>query len=163
MIPFTLTIAILRYRLFEIDIIIRRTLIYSVLSAALSLAYIGSVVLLQGVARVFTGQERSQLVIVVSTLTITALFTPLRRRIQEAIDRRFYRAKYDAARTLQRFSARLRDEVDLVQLTDDLLRVVQDTVHPAQASLWIRSMPMPRGVDSTSEQTRIADAQSPKQ
>lgn len=136
-IPVATGIAILRYRLYDIDTIINRTLVYLSLSATLVLMYFGGVVSLQYVFRSLTGGT-SQLVIVASTLAIAALFNPLRRRIQSFVDRRFYRRKYDAARVLEIFSARLRDETDLERLDENLVAVVRETVHPAHVSLWLR-------------------------
>ena len=136
--PLAVGIAILKYRLYDIDVIVNRTLVYGALSAALVVVYLGSVVLLRGVLFGFTGQS-SQLTVVASTLAVAALFGPLKRRIQGVIDRRFYRRKYDAAKTLEAHSAKLRDETDLVRLGDDLLAVVRETVQPVHASLWIRS------------------------
>ena len=130
-------IAILRYRLYDIDIIINRTLVYGTLTATLVLVYFGSVVGLQYILRALTGQE-SQLAIVASTLTIAALFNPLHRRIQTSIDRLFYRRKYDAAKTLDEFSSKLRDETDLDALNSDLVKVVRDTIQPEHVSLWLR-------------------------
>jgi hypothetical protein len=132
-------IAILRYRLYDIDVIINRTLVYGSLTLTLALVYFGGVATTQALFRAITGQERlPQLAVVVSTLAIAALFDPLRRRIQNVIDRRFYRRKYDAAKTLQSFSTKLRDETDLDELSDDLVRVVSDTVQPEHISLWLR-------------------------
>jgi hypothetical protein len=132
-------IAILRYRLYEIDLIINRTLVYGSLTATLALVYLAGVTATQAILGVLTGQEDlPQLAIVASTLAIAALFSPLRRRIQSFIDRRFYRGKYDARKTLETFSARLRDETDLDRLGDELVGVVRETVQPAHASLWLR-------------------------
>jgi hypothetical protein len=135
--PLSLAIAILRYHLWAIDILINRALVYGALTGALGLVYLSSVVLLQGVFRILTGQD-SQLAIIVSTLAIAALFNPLRRRLQSLIDRRFYRHKYDAAQTLVAFSATLRDEVDLDKLTAELLAAIEETMQPTHASLWLR-------------------------
>jgi hypothetical protein len=143
-IPVATGIAILRYRLYDIDIIINRTLVYGSLTAALALVYFGGVVSLQYAFRALTG-EGSQLVVVASTLVIAALFSPLRRRIQAFVDRRFYRKKYDAARVLEAFSARLRDETNLDQLNGDLVAVVRETVQPGHVSLWLRELEAERG------------------
>lgn len=136
-IPLAIGAAVLRYRLYDIDIVINRTLVYGALTALLVAVYVGSVVLLQGTLRALTGQE-SQLAVVVSTLVVAALFNPLRRRVQGFVDRRFYRNKYDARKTLEGFGAKLRDETDLEDLTGELVGVVRDTVRPAHVSLWIR-------------------------
>jgi hypothetical protein len=132
-----LGIAITRYHLFDIDVIIRRTLIYSVLTALLALTYFGSVLAMQGLLRGVT-RDDSPVVIVLSTLLIAAMAAPLRARVQRGIDRRFYRRKYDAARTLANFATTARDEVDLDRLSARLVDVVKDTMQPEHASLWIR-------------------------
>jgi hypothetical protein len=139
LLPLALGFAILRYRLWDIDLIIRRTLLYSSLSAALILAYFGSVLMLQSVFAALTGESRNALVTVLSTLAIAALFGPLRGRIQVWIDRRFYRRKYDAARTLAAFGAQARDVVELEQLTSQLVRVVDETMQPTHVGLWVRA------------------------
>ncbi len=136
-IPIAAGIAIMRYRLYDIDRIVNRTLVYAALTATLALVYVGSVVLLRGLLFGFTGRS-SQLTIVASTLAVAALFGPLRRRIQGFIDRRFYRRKYDAQRTLAGFSTKLRDETDLDRLGEELVAVVWETLQPQHASLWLR-------------------------
>ena len=130
-------IAILKHRLYDIDIIINRTLVYGSLTALLVVLYFGGIVMLQRLFRSLTGQRVYQLAVVASTLLIAALFTPLRRRIQSFIDRRFYRKKYDARKTLEGFSTKLRDETDLEALRDDLVGVVRETLQPAHVSLWL--------------------------
>ena len=136
--PVSIAFSILRYRLFDTDLIIRRTLAYSVLTGALALVYFASVVLMQALFRAATGQGANQLVTVVSTLAIAGLFAPLRRRVQDFIDRRFYRKKYDAAKTLAAFAATCRDETDLDKLTASLIAVVQETMQPERVSLWLK-------------------------
>jgi peptidoglycan/LPS O-acetylase OafA/YrhL len=138
-IPISVGIAILKYRLYDIDILINRTLVYGSLTAMLVLVYFGGVAATETLFRSLTGQQQQpQLAIVLSTLVIAALFNPLRHRIQSFIDRRFYRSKYDARKTLETFSARLRNETDLDALGYDLLRVVRETMQPAHTSLWLR-------------------------
>jgi hypothetical protein len=137
--PIAIGIAILRYRLYEIDVIINRTLVYGSLTAVLVALYFGGVATTQAIFQALTGREElPQLVVVASTLVIAALFNPLRRRVQNLVDRGFYRRKYDAAKTLETFSAKLRDETDLDSLNSDLLSVVRDTMQPEHVSLWLR-------------------------
>jgi len=138
-VPVSVGIAILRYQLYDIDVIINRTLVYGTLTATLLAVYFGGVAASQAIFRTLTGQEKqSQLAVVVSTLAIAALFNPLRTRIQSFIDRRFYRRKYDAAKTLETFSARLRDETDLGTLSEELIGAVKETMQPEYVSLWLR-------------------------
>jgi hypothetical protein len=145
-------IAVLRYRLYDIDLVINRTLVYGPLTAMLVLFYLGGVVSMQYAFRALTGQE-SQIAIVASTLAIATLFNPLRRRVQAFVDRRFYRSKYDAAKTLEAFSAKLRQETDLDALSDEVMRVVSDTMQPAHVSLWLRP-PAEVGKGTEKEQAR---------
>jgi len=137
LIPVAAGIAILRYRLYDIDVVINRTLVYGSLSIMLVALYFGGIVVLQRVFVLLTGQQ-STLAVVASTLAIAALFNPLRRRVQALVDRRFYRRKYDAAKTLATFNSRLREETDLDSLSDEVLGVVRETMQPAHASLWLR-------------------------
>jgi hypothetical protein len=161
LIPLSIGVAVMRARLYDIDRLISRTLLYSALSATLLAVYVGSVLLLQGLFRAFLGQG-SDLAIVVATLTIAALFQPLRRRFQALIDLRFDRRAYDAAQALAAFSARAREEVELATLTRDLVRVIDETVQPTHVALWLRprrpdpGAPAPGGAAS-------ADAASPPQ
>ena len=145
-VPLSLSVAILRYRLYDIDVVINRTLVYGLLTLMLALVYFGSVAFLQYAFRVLTGHEDfPQLTIVVSTLAIAALFDPLRRHVQAFIDRRFYRQKYDARMTLEAFSARLRDEMDLDNLNAELVTVVRETMQPEHVLLWLRPDKIPEG------------------
>ena len=136
LLPLTLTFSILRYRLWDIDTLINRTLVYGALTGTLAVVYFGSVIALQFLLHGFT--SGSELAIGASTLAVAILFQPLRRRIQQVIDRRFYRSKYDTIRTLEDFSSAMRGELDLAQLTQRLLDVVQETMQPAHISLWLR-------------------------
>jgi hypothetical protein len=146
--PVAIGVAILRYRLYEIDIVINRTLVYGSLTAMLVALYFGGIVVLQRVFVALTGQ-RSTLAVVASTLVIAALFNPLRRWVQAFVDRRFYRSKYDARKTLEAFSAKLRDETDLDALSEDLVGVVKETMQPAHVSLWLRPDTAPQQREQT--------------
>jgi hypothetical protein len=141
--PIAVGIAILRYRLYDIDVIIRKTLIYTTLTILLALVYFGGVVILQGVLAPLIGRGNTPPVIVISTLGVAALFTPLRRRVQDIIDRRFYRRKYRAEQVLADFAKAARDEPDLVALSSELERVVRETIQPERISLWIRPITGP--------------------
>jgi ribosomal protein S12 methylthiotransferase accessory factor YcaO len=149
LIPLSIGVAVLRARLFDIDVVINRTLVYGSLTATLVALYFGGVAITQAILQALTGRgELPQLAIVASTLVIAALFNPLRRRTQGFIDRRFYRRKYDARKTLEAFSARLRDETDLEALNDDLVGMVTETMQPAHVSLWLRSLTAPQPEDA---------------
>ena len=137
--PVAVGIAILKYWLYDIDFVINRTLVYGSLTATLLAVYFGGVATTQAIFRTITGhEEQPQLAIVVSTLVIAALFNPLRHRMQSFIDRRFYRSKYDARKTLEAFSAKLRDETDLGALSGDVVGVIRETMQPAHVSVWLR-------------------------
>jgi hypothetical protein len=146
-VPISMGIAILRYRLYDIDLIINRTLVYSLVTVTLAFLYFGSVTALQSLFSLLTGQG--------NTLAIAALFNPLRRRIQGVIDHRFYRRKYDARKTLEAFGIRLRDETDLERIAEDLAEVVDETMQPAHVSVILRS-----GVRSSSKEQGQQDQQS---
>jgi len=149
LIPLSIGIAVLRARLFDIDMVINRTLVYGSLTGMLALVYFGGVATTEALFRGLTGQEQQpQLAIVISTQVIAALFSPLRHRNQSFIDRRFYRRRYDARKTLEAFSARLRDEKDLETLNDNLVRVVTETIQPAHVSLWLRPGTVPQREDA---------------
>jgi hypothetical protein len=139
-VPVAIGVAVLKYRLYDIDLLINGTLVYGSLTVSLAVVYFGGVTVTQAIFRALTGQEEQpQLAVVVSTLVIAALFNPFRRRIQSFIDRRFYRRRYNAAKTLEAFSAKLRDETNLDALSDELVGVVRETMQPAHVSLWLRS------------------------
>jgi hypothetical protein len=149
LIPLSIGVAVLRSHLFDIDVLINRTLVYGLLTALLVLVYFGGVTATQAIFQTLTGQEQQpQLAVVVSTLIIAALFNPLRRRIQGFIDRRFYRRKYDARKTLEAFSAKLRDETDLYALNSELVSAVRETMQPAHVSLWLRPEASPKGAQA---------------
>ena len=141
-IPVAIGFAILKYRLYEIDILINRALVYGSLTAMLALVYLGGVATTQAIFRTLTSQENQpQLAVVISTLAIAALSNPFRHRIQSFIDRRFYRSKYDARKTLEAFSTKLKNETDLEALNNDLVGVVKETMQPAHVSSWLRPDP----------------------
>ena len=157
--PISMGIAITRYRLYEIDIVINRSLVYGPLTATLALVYFGSVTALQYLLSLLTGQGGT-LAIVASTLSIAALFNPLRRRIQSFIDHRFYRRRYDAAKTLESFGAKLREETDLERLCEDLKAVVHETLQPAYVSLWLRPTPPPPGRSEETSESAAGKAEA---
>jgi hypothetical protein len=138
-IPGAIAVAVFRYHLYDLGRLVNRTIVYGTLTAFLAAVYIGAVFGLGAIVRSIGGGGENSAVVAASTLVVAALFRPGRRTIQALIDRRFYRGKYDAARTLESFGQRLRDEVDLESLRDDLVSVVEDTVQPATVSLWLRS------------------------
>jgi hypothetical protein len=138
LIPVSVGVAILRYRLYDIDLIINRTLVYGALTAVLALVYFGGVVGIGGLVRGMTGQERNNLVVAASTLAVAGLFRPARTRTQAFIDRRFYRSRYDAQQTIADFSAKMREQIDLDSLTSEMAAVVRETVQPTHVSLWLR-------------------------
>jgi len=143
LIPLSLAIAILRYRLWDVDVLINKTLVYGLLTGTLVVVYAGCIVGLQALLRGLL-QQTSEVAIVISTLVIAVLFQPLRKRIQQGIDHRFYRRKYDAAHTLAAFSTILRNELDLSQLSEQLVAAVQETMQPAHVSLWLRKAEISR-------------------
>jgi len=157
--PVAVGIAVLRYHLYDIDLLINRTLVYGMLSVLLTLGYFGGVALLQGIGSVilripFRAGQDNQLATVAATLAMAALFTPLRRRIQGFIDKRFYRRRYDARKTLEAFSAKLRDETDLDALSDDLVGAVRETMQPSSVSLWLRPDAAPKGASRRAPRPR---------
>jgi hypothetical protein len=144
--PVATAIAILKYRLYDIDRIINRTLVYGSLTLMLALVYFGGVTATQALFHTLTGQEKlPQIAVVASTLLIAALFAPLRRAIQSFIDRRFYRRKYDARKTLEAFSTKLKNETDLESLNNDLVGLVRETMQPEHVSVWLRPATAPKG------------------
>ncbi len=138
LIPISIGFAVFRYRLYEVDVIIRRTLVYTTLIGSLAIVYLGGIYVVGDVLQTLTGQSGA-LAVTVSTLAVAAAFQPLRSRIQRAVDHRFYRAKYDASVTLDAFSGRLRQQIDLDALHAEVLTVVRDALEPSQATLWFRS------------------------
>ena len=160
-IPISMGIAILHYRLYEIDLIINRTLVYGSLTAMLAFMYLGSVTALQYLFSVLTGQGDT-LAIVASTLAIAALFNPLRRRIQGFIDKRFYRRKYDAAKTLETFGSRIRDETNLEKLGEDIAEVVDETMQPSHMALWLRFPSSKRSVRSSEVRSSMQSEPPPQ-
>jgi hypothetical protein len=146
LLPICVAISILRYRLWDIDLLIRRTLQYTVLTALLALVYFGGITTLQAGLQALTGQTHSPLVTVLSTLGIAALFNPLRSRVQDFIARLFYRRRYDAERVLAVIASAVRDEIDVERLTDALISVVEETMQPEHISLWVRKPVMKKKV-----------------
>jgi len=152
--PICLAVGILRYRLFDIDVIIRRTTSYAIITGLLALVYFGSIVVLQGLLSPFMSDATPA--VVLSTLLIAALFLPVRRRVQDVIDRRFNRTRYDAEKTLAAFAATARDETDLDALLSELVRVIQETMEPEHVSVWLRPAQFPRPKGEGSEFPRPA-------
>jgi hypothetical protein len=140
LIPLSIGVAVVRYRLYEIDVIIRKTLVYAILAAALAVVYLGGISSVSVILRAVTGQSGA-VAVTLSTLAVAVTFQPLRAWIQGAVDRRFYRRKYDSAQTLRAFNSRLRQEIDLDALSAEVLNVVTETVQPRHASMWLRSGP----------------------
>jgi hypothetical protein len=141
LIPAAIGIAILRHRLYDIDVIINQALVYGALTGVLALVYLAAVLVVGNLLRALSGQSSNAVAVAASTLAVAALFRPTRGRIQGFIDRRFYRSKYDAARTVEAFTSRLRDEIDLQAMTEELSTVVRSTMQPAHLSLSLRSVP----------------------
>jgi hypothetical protein len=161
-VPIAIGFAVLKYRLYDIDILINRTLVYGTLTGTLALVYFGGVTTTQALFRTITGQQQlPQLVVVASTLLIAALFNPLRRSIQSFIDRRFYRRKYDAAKTLEGFSMKLRDKTDLKALNNELVEVVRETMQPKHVSVWLRAYKGAKGAqDEVTGRRRYGGAET---
>ena len=152
LIPISIATAILRSRLYDIDVVINKALVYGLLTTLLVAVYAGLIIGLESLVGLFSRQSAQPLVIVISTLAIAALFQPLRSRIQRIIDRRFYRSRYDVARTLAAFSATLRNEVDLAELSERLIAVVQETMQPASVSLWLHQPERPERTQMAKEE-----------
>ena len=155
LIPLSIGLAILRYRLWDVDVLINRTLVYGLLSGVLAALYAGSIIGLDSLFGIVAGSANKPIALVLSTLVIAALFQPLRKSVQSVIDRRFFRTKYDAARALETFSSTLRQEIEVEQLQAQLLSVVVETMQPAQVSLWLRDVPRHPQGSSLSSDTRL--------
>ncbi len=150
LIPLAIGFGVLRYRLYDIDVIVRRTIVYAVLIAVLAILYLGGIALLGAATRALTGQS-SALAVTVSTLVVAAAFQPLRARIQRAVEHRFYRKTYDADVAVQGFSSRLREQIELDALSQELVSTVQETVQPRTVSIWLRSVTIPERPAGTKE------------